>query len=70
MITKRCIVCGTEHELNITTQDIRLWHCGMHLCDAMPNLTGSHKKLLLTGMCETCYNEIGAEEEIDSRKTA
>lgn len=70
MITKRCIVCGTEHELNVTTQEMRLWYGGMHMCDAMPNLDKSHKKLLLTGMCTTCFDEIGTEEEVDNVKSA
>lgn len=70
MITKRCIVCNKEVSLDITVQEMRLWYGGMHMCDAMPNLDKSHKKLLLTGMCTTCFDEISAEKEVDNVESA
>lgn len=63
MITKRCIICGTEQEVNVTCQEIRLWNCGMHICEAMPNLTSGEKRLFISGMCGRCFEEISVEEE-------
>ena len=63
-LTAGCFKCKRVVELNVNGADIeRVYRHGAHVQDAMPYLTAGEREILISGLCERCFNEIFADSE-------
>lgn len=66
IIKRKSILTGVCHELDIpvTPKQLALWHRGMHIQDAMPNVSAGHREFLMTGITpDEWAAEFGDEED-------
>lgn len=62
-IPKTCIMCGVGYTLTVPKQGFEDWYFGKaNIQDAMPNLTPGERELLISGICETCFDKIFKED--------
>jgi len=57
-ITRKSAFSGEEHTLSIlvTQEQINKWQRGMHIQDAMPNLTPDEREFIKTGITPQEWN--------------
>lgn len=58
--------CGgllDEVELTIPTHQYVAWKSGVHIQNAMPQLTDSDRERFLSGLCDDCWDKWAAELE-------
>lgn len=53
-----CANCGQSRTVNCTPEQHRLWQSGMRIQDAMPDVPAAERELLISGICETCWEAI------------
>lgn len=64
-----CISCKKEKEVKLTEDQYTRylgWKTGVipHIQDALPDLSAGERELLISGMCEECWDQmIGSEDE-------
>ncbi len=56
-------VLGHVHELTVDAEGLAAWQLGMHIQEALPNLTAGQRELLITGIPESMWDDIFREEE-------
>ena len=59
----RCISCKDTHILMVSNHDLKRWEGGELIQDAMPYLSAGERELLISGICETCFDKIFGSEE-------
>lgn len=60
----KCPRCHKVNFLPITEEELKAWDPSVQFVqDAFPQLDASQRELLLSGLCNTCWNEIFKEEE-------
>jgi len=57
-----CHFCGAEHSVLCLTRQYDEWKQGKCIQDAMPDLSPGQRELLISGVCETCFDETFDEE--------
>jgi hypothetical protein len=58
-----CHVCNKNHTVILTLQEYdNYYNKGMHIQNAMPDKTPAERELLISGICDYCFNKIFAEE--------
>ena len=65
-ITRKSILTGIDHtiEIPVTIAQVVAWNSGMHIQDAMPNLTAGQREFIMTGITEEEWDaEFGEEAE-------
>lgn len=63
-LTAGCFKCKRVVELNVNGADYeQVYRYGVHVQVAMPYLTAGEREILISGLCERCYNEIFADRE-------
>ena len=58
LITRRCPFTGVQNkkEIDVTEEQIRIWHEGTLIQDAMPELTASEREFIMTGITDEVWN--------------
>jgi len=59
-----CISCFNNFPVVVNPLDIELWNGGELIQDAFPYLTDSERELLISHVCENCFDKMfeGCEE--------
>jgi hypothetical protein len=57
-VTAECRLCGRTYELKVNPGDFMDWRKGKHIQDAMPYLSAGDRELLISGTCESCFDEL------------
>jgi hypothetical protein len=47
----------------VSNHDLKRWEGGELIQDAMPYLSAGERELLISGICETCFDKIFGSEE-------
>lgn len=53
-----CEYCGDIHIVSVNEFDFNDWKSGSLIQDAMPYLNESQKQLLISQMCDECWNRM------------
>ena len=58
IITRRCPFTGVQNkkEIDVTEEQIRIWHEGTVIQKAMPNLTASEREFIMTGITDEVWD--------------
>lgn len=61
LIIRKCPITGTQNkqEINVTEEQIRIWHEGTLIQDAMPDLTSSEREFIKTGITDEAWENLG-----------
>jgi hypothetical protein len=63
-LKKECILCGKKFILEVDYNDLLMWQEGdKHIQDALPYLTDGERELLISGVCEKCFDDMYGDEE-------
>ena len=57
-----CMFCGNVHNVLLLAREYDAWQGGALIQDAMPHLSAGQRELLISGICETCFDETFPEE--------
>ena len=60
-----CVQCKETHHLTVGAADLDTWNNGELIQNAMPYLTAGEREILISGVCETCFDNMFAGEEED-----
>ena len=60
-----CIQCKETQHITVGTADLTNWENGELIQNAMPYLTAGQREILISGVCETCFDNMFAGEEED-----
>jgi hypothetical protein len=63
IITGTCPSCKKEWKLEVSLAGIKKWGNGACIQDALPELTPAERELLMTGICDPCYQKMFPPEE-------
>lgn len=59
-----CPFCGGVNYVNVFAEDLAAWKKGdLNAQDAFPYLNANERELLISGICDTCWNELFGGEE-------
>ena len=61
LIIRKCPITGVQNrkEIDVTEEQIRLWHEGASIKDAMPHLTPSEREFIKTGITDEAWEDLG-----------
>ena len=61
LIIRKCPLTGVQNrkEIAVTEEQIRLWHEGTLIQDAMPDLTASEREFIKTGITDEVWEDLG-----------
>jgi len=60
-----CVQCKETQHITVGTADLMIWEYGELIQNAMPYLTAGQREILISGVCETCFDNMFAGEEED-----
>jgi len=64
IITVTCKLCKEQHEVSADYRDFINWKgSGQVIQKAMPYLTPSERELLISGICEVCWDKMFDNDE-------
>ncbi len=58
IIERKCPFCGKTSIVEVDENQFNEWVCGLPAQDAFPLLPASKREILISGICETCQEEI------------
>ena len=59
---RRCISCNQAYYLNVRTLGLNLWqNKAAFIQDALPELDAGDRELLMSSMCEPCFDKMFGE---------
>jgi hypothetical protein len=62
-ITVTCNTCGMDQEpILIAHRQLKSWVNGIHIQDAMSQLSPAERELLISGTCDGCFNKLFGSE--------
>lgn len=64
-IQKKCNICGKLHVLDVKEESYKLYLSGVHIQDALPELSVDDRELLISGICGTCFDAIFSSDDED-----
>lgn len=62
-ITTKCPLCGKTQDVVVESTDYADFLKRKHAQDAFPYLSASERELLISGICEECWNRVFPETE-------
>ena len=70
VIVTKCRICEKTEDIDAYLEDFNEWRKGeKNIQDCFPYMSPSHRELLLSGICEKCWDEMYKEhEEEESRR--
>lgn len=54
----KCIECKKIYKVTVPDRGFVKWQNGMHIQDAMPEVSVDDRELLMSHMCGTCFDKI------------
>jgi hypothetical protein len=57
MIYIKCIDCNKEFRISVIEADLISWKAGQPIQDAMPYLREGERELIISKICERCYDK-------------
>ena len=63
-IEVECKCCKHPHRVIVDMTAYRRWMNGELIQKAMPDVSPENRELLISGICNECFNEIFKEEEV------
>lgn len=60
---KYCVLCHKEVEIPAKPGDVKKWQRGELIQHAMPYLTPGQREMLISGVCEECFNNMFGEDD-------
>ena len=63
----RCVSCGKTYTLKVNEKDYELYlsQNRPHIQDIFPYLSPAERELLISGVCEVCWNKMFSLEDED-----
>lgn len=59
-----CPECGQPHPVTVEAKDFKDYRNGLkHAGDAFPYLSPGQRELLITGICEACWEHLFGEQD-------
>lgn len=60
-VTNTCPFCHIPHtlEIDVEPEQLTMWENGMLIQEAMPHLTVDEREHIKTGICSSCWEELG-----------
>lgn len=58
IVNATCCECGKEYNFEVPREAALYWANGARIQDAMPMLSPNERELLISGICETCFDKI------------
>ena len=52
-----CPYCGQEHNIKCNVRGLIKWRMGDYIQNALPDLTPAEREMLMTGICDECWNK-------------
>ena len=61
LIIRKCPITGVQNkkEIDVTEEQLKLWHEGTLIQDAMPDLTASEREFIKTGLTDEAWEQLG-----------
>ena len=58
LIIRKCPITGVQNkkEIDVTEEQLKSWHEGTLIQDAMPDLTASEREFIMTGITDEVWN--------------
>lgn len=63
IVTKPCVVCGTQHRFILNRQDYEAWQTDTHIQRAFPDMSNDEREILISGTCPECWDILWAGVE-------
>lgn len=64
MLLCNCKLCKKEYKLMVNTVDLENYNTGNILIqNAFPYLNDGERELIISGICDTCFNDIMKDDE-------
>lgn len=63
MVETSCPCCGKRQSFIAPTDGLEKWSNGMCIQDAMPSVSPADRELLITGICDDCFNSFIDEDD-------
>lgn len=62
-----CLLCNTEHTILVNRYDWDVYNSPSrpHIQDIFPYLSPAERELLISGICEVCFNSLFGEPDFD-----
>jgi hypothetical protein len=60
--TVRCIYCNKDYDMLVDPADLTAWSEGELIQVALDYLSEGERELLLSGTCDTCWDEMYGED--------
>ena len=60
MIYVKCRACEQPHHIGVPAEDVEKWKYGAHVHVAFPYLDAGTRELLISGICERCFDTMFA----------
>lgn len=62
-LTKTCNICKVTYQLSVNPEGLRKWQSGeLAIQTALPELPAGARELLLSGICNTCFDSLFSDE--------
>ena len=58
-----CPFCGRQKEVELTVDQFTRWRAGASIQLVAPELSDNDREALISGICDTCWNNMFGEEE-------
>jgi len=62
-VVRTCPQCGKEQSLQVNYEEYQNWRDGMLIQRAFKSLTAGQREILMTGICEPCWDAMFNFEE-------
>lgn len=60
---RTCIFCLREVVIVASTEGMQKWASGVHIQNALPELSADDREILISGSCGKCFDESTIEGE-------
>lgn len=62
-VTTECPLCRKVSLLEVREQGYHDWKNGVHIQEALPELSSDEREKLVSGICETCWDNFMPEDD-------
>ena len=65
----RCVHCNKNYDVWADPADLTAWSEGELIQDVLDYLTPGERELLMSGTCDTCWDELFPPDKVDEGET-
>ena len=62
MLSGECILCNKHVHFQVSETGYLNWNNGMKIQDALPELSAGKREMMLTNICDKCFNNTFKDE--------